>query len=355
MSNDNLDFYNSTFIPSTIRKDDGVDGAIFVDTILIRDSNLKYGDEYNKIPAESIKEDSFINALKGLLVFNEHPREMITSENYNKYASISIGTITNAEYRENENEKVVYGTMRITNPNAIELITKKIINGGSLGYKAHIDSSQGIKVQKGLKPNHFCITQIPRDSGVKILNSSKGAKTMDKSVILEAMSEFHNSRSDVVSLDKGLFVGFMQTLGARIQDKQALEVFNSKSGVDKLVFLDSVLTIKDVFNSDSDEAKAKLEAKIDELETIKKELEAKNSELEEKLKENTKCEVKDDEPKGEDEKDEPKANEDDKKEPTENTECEKDEPKANSVRMEYKEVKNSNKGSVNYNAILNQI
>lgn len=346
---DSLDFFNSVFLPSTIRKDDGVEGAIFVDTIIIRDSELVYGSETNKIPAESIKDDEFLNALKGVLVFNEHPKDMITAENYNKYASMSIGTIVNAEYREQNNDKFVYGTMRITNPSAIDAISHKVINGGSLGYKASIDESQGVKTQKNLKPNHFCITNVPRDGGVKIFNSNKGEK-MEKAEVLEMIKEFHNSSmKDSIIVDKTSFNNLMQVLGARIVDENVKSIFNSKDGLDKMKFLESTLCIKNIFNSEDEKAKS------EELEKKVEELEKKNSELEEKLKETEKKE--------EEKKEEPKENEDDskkdesdkKEEPKENEgEC-KEEKKENSIRMQEKEIKNANSDALRYNAVLNAL
>ncbi len=274
-------FLNSNFLGSTIREDNGVVGAIFVDSILIRESELDYPNGKQDIPFTSIADDTFLNSLKGLLVFNEHPEEMVSAENFNALSRKSIGSIVDAEIRNMNGDNVVYGTLRIADTSLIDDIKHKRITGGSMGYYADNVMQNGKNTQVHLKPNHFCLTNNPRDRGVKIFNSNKGDK-MEKQDFVLAMQEVLNSQhKDDVVISKPFFNSLMQTIGAKIADESVSKTLASKDGVDKLHYLDSILSIKNVFRNEDEEKRNEEEAKEkeNELEEAKKE----NSLLTEKL------------------------------------------------------------------------
>lgn len=274
-------FLNSNFLGSTIREDSGVNGAIFVDSILIRESELEYNNGTQSIPLESIADESFLNSLKGLLVFNEHPAEMVSVDNFNALSRKSIGSIVDAEIRNMNGDNVVYGTLRIADTSLIDDIKNKRITGGSMGYYADNIMQNGKNTQVHLKPNHFCLTNNPRDRGVKIFNSNKGDK-MEKQDLVLAMQEVLNSQhKDDVVISKPFFNSLMQTIGAKIADESVSKTLASKEGIDKLHYLDSILSIKNVFRNEDEDKKNEEEAKEkeNELEEAKKE----NSLLKEKL------------------------------------------------------------------------
>lgn len=323
-----MQFNNSNFIQSTIRNDDGIKGAIFVDSILLRESELQYGDETNKIPLQEIVNKDFLNALQGLLVFDEHPDKMLDSENYNALARESVGSIVNAEYRELNGDNVVYGTLRITNPKMIEEVKTRQVRGGSLGYYAGVDETN---TQRNLKPNHFCLTRYPRDEGVVIFNSNKKGENMEL-------------KENEIIVSKSMLNSFIGQIGEKIVDVKVKSILNSKSSdLDKLSFLDSVLSIKDIFNSEEvkkDEPVATKEVEnskeVEDLKAKLADLEKKNSELAEALAKKNEADEKADEAKKEE-----KTNEADE-ESKENSECgdsdgKKDEPKENEADEKEKE------------------
>lgn len=274
-------FLNSNFLGSTIREDKGVHGAIFVDSILIRESELDYANGKQAIPFESIADKEFLNSLTGLLVFNEHPKDMVSAENFNALSRKSIGTIVNAEVRNMNGDNVVYGTLRIADTSLIKDIKERRITGGSMGYYADNINMNGKNTQLHLKPNHFCLTNNPRDRGVKIFNSNKG-ENMEKQEFVSAMQEVLNSQNkDSIVISKPVFNSLMQTIGSKIVDDSVSKALASKDGLDKIHYLDSALSIKNIFkNEDDEKAKAEEAEKTNsELEESKKE----NSELKEKL------------------------------------------------------------------------
>lgn len=346
-----MEFINANFIESTIRDDEGINGAIFVDSILIRESELQYGDTINKIPLDTIMDENFIKCLNGLLVFNEHPSEFVNGENYNRLAGESIGSIVSSEFRKLNGDNVIYGTLRITNPKMVEEVKNRQIRGGSLGYYAGLDDD---KSQRNIKPNHFCLTTHPRDEGVIIFNSKKG-------------EQMDNINKNEVVVNKDILESFVNSIEANIVDKKVKSIVNSKVDVvDKVTFLSSVLCVKECFNStntqnsNSDEALSNqikiLNEKIELLEKQNTLLD-KLLQTDDKPKTNNEDEPKDepkanneDEPK-EEPKDEPKANEFDeskdesKDEPKVNNEDEgktDDEPKVNSVPLTNSSVDNTN-------------
>lgn len=359
MTNDLMKFENSRFLPSTIREDSGVEGAILVDSVLIREAELPYGNTTNFIPKESISDENFVNSLKGLLIFKEHPDVFVNSVNYEKLARESIGTIVDAKYQEKNGERLVVGTLRIVNTDAIESISNKEINGGSLGYYANSDNDCGKIVQRNLRPNHFCITYTPRDEGVQIFNSIKGGQMTEvdiKNIVVEALAESRKvQNSNDIVIDKAKFNGFFQALGNRIADKKVVEVLNSKEGMDKFDFIDSVMCVSNIFQNSEDEASETEncdEAKDDEKEELKKEneeLKKENSALKEALEKKN----SDDESEAENSDDEEKENEDDSKE--EENESDESDKKENSAPIvgEVAEVKNSVDSHLN--DVLNSI
>ena len=332
-------FLNSNFLGSTIREDKGVNGAIFVDSILIRESELEYTNGTQSIPLESIADETFLNSLKGLLVFNEHPAEMVSAENFNSLSRKSIGSIVDAEIRNMNGDNVVYGTLRIADTSLIKDIKNKRITGGSMGYYADNVMQNGKNTQVHLKPNHFCLTNNPRDRGVKIFNSKKGV-TMEKQDLVLAMQEVLNSqRKDDIVLSKPFFNSLMQTIGSRIMDESASKTLASKEGIDKFHYLDSVLSIKNIFRNEDDDKQKEEEskAKENELEEAKKE----NSLLTEKLNSVTaelealKAKLNSEEAKKEEEKKEnSEAKDEDKKENSDNKDD--DSEKKNSVTINTK-------------------
>ena len=344
MSQDNI-FYNGfLFRESTIRKDEGVDGAILVDSVLLRESTLDYRDTnggMQKITLESISDDKFLNSLGGIAVFCEHPRQMVDSENFNSSAYKSIGNVVNARLENFEGSNAVVGTLRITDPNLVEEVRAKRINSGSLGYYADVIEENGEKVQKRLRANHFCLTTRPRDSKVVLFNSTPNSvkeKKMDKVEMLSALKEFFNSKKaedETLVIRKDVFNSFSKALIACVSDKEVAEKLSTLQGEQMLSHFDSILSVKkDIFNSEEE-----TENSNDELESLKKE----NSELKEELqslkeKENS-CEKE--EPKENSESEESKGEE--KEEPKENSESEesKAEEKENSVTITTSEVKNS--------------
>lgn len=340
-----MEFFNATFQQSTIRPDDSIVGAILVDSILLRESELPYGDTTNIIPAESIKDENFINALNGLLVFKEHPTEMVKAGNFNSLAKESIGTIFNAHYAEVNGDKCVMGTLRISNPNAVAEISAKRIKGGSLGYMANVVNENDNLVQRNLVPNHFCITYNPRDKEVVLLNSKKG-DSMNKEEVMALIQEVTNSQKqqDEIRVPKAIFNSFMQVIATRIEDKQVVEFMNSKEGVDKMQYLDSVLSIKNVFNSETSKA---IEELKNENEELKKEAEEKANECDKDEKENDDTQnvvaEKNSDDEGEKKEDEPKEEKDNS--------CEE---KTNSyVGFAKQEVKNSDPAVAKARAELN--
>ena len=373
---EDIKFQNSQFIKSTIREDTGVQGAILVDSILIRESELPYGDETNLIPKESIADEAFVRSLKGLLIFKEHPDVFVSSKNYSDLARESIGTIVDARYEEKNNDKQVVGTLRIVEKDAIDSISNKEIKGGSLGYYATSDNDCGKIVQKNLRPNHFCITYTPRDKGVQIFNSKKGVKMTEQEVlaIVENAIKAKSKDSENIVLSKGNFDSFMNSLCAKIVDKDVSEVVKSKSGAEKLSFLDNVMAVKDIFKDErrnSEDEKEENECdKEKELKEVLAENEALKKEIEE-LKSQQNCNNSDDEAEkvnsGESEdKEEPKekeeANESDESQEKESSadedkenESDEEDKKENSLTIVSgsSEVKNS-QGS-NMNEVLSQI
>lgn len=333
-------FFNSTFRQSTIRPDESIAGAILVDSILIRESELLYGDETNFIPKESISDINFLNSLNGLLVFKEHPRDMVNANNFNQLASEAIGIIVNASYGEMDGDSVVLATLRVSKPEAVDEIANKRIRGGSLGYMANVINENGKKVQKGLIPNHFCITYEPRDKGVYLLNS-KGEK-MSKDEIVSIVTEILNSKAvenENVIVPKEIFNSFMQVIHSKIEDEEVKKICSSKHGIDKMTFLDSVLSIKNVFNSETIKENEALKEELEEL----KEAEQKENDDTKNIVENSDEEIKE--------------NEDSKEEEAKENEEEVEE-KQNStfVDMPKQEIKNStNSCNQELNAILNQI
>lgn len=370
-----MEFLNSTFRDSTIREDSGIKGAIFVDSILIRESELPYSNGYNLIPLSSIKDETFLNNLKGLLVFKEHPRDMINVDNYEHFAKESVGSIVNAEYKNIEGDNVVYGTLRITNPRIIDDLKNKKINGGSLGYYAKTIDLNGKPTQIDLKPNHFSITQSPRDKEVIIFNSedstlNKGVKMTEKEMAelidaqvtkrIKAELEMQNSvikNSNTIEIPLAKFNGFMQTIGSRIADNDVRAIFNSKEGLDKLDFIDNALAVRDIFNLDSedkkdneDDSEDKKEKKV-EAEVSLEELKKENSLLKEQL-EKIKNSIEESK-----EKDKENSEEEDDKE---NSDGEEDKENGCSAKKnalfpsKEKEIKNSNEVN-NYSLIASQI
>lgn len=343
-------FLNSHFVKSTIRDDKGVSGAILVDSILIREAELPYGDKTNFIPAESISDSEFIHSLNGLLIFKEHPDDMVDKDNYSKLASQSIGSIVNAEYREMDGSHIVYGTLRITNANIIEDIKNRRINGGSLGYYAQTQIENGKETQINLRPNHFCLTHHPRDRGVTIYNSTqnKGA-TMDKQEIVEIVNsvlQSHTKSKETIEIPMATFNSFMQVIESRIKDNSVKAICNSKTGLDKMAFIDSALSIKDIFNSEDETKDEVAKDNSDESDGDKKDIYAEfdalkkqHSVLLEKLEKLTNA----DEAKEDDTKDNSDESDDEAKDEAtkDNSDCD-DEPKKNSVVIsQSKKVKNS--------------
>lgn len=345
-----MQFLNSHFVKSTIREDKGVNGAILVDSVLIREAELPYGNKTNLIPAQSISDNEFINSLQGLLIFKEHPDDMVDKDNYSKLASQSIGSIVNAEYRESDGSNIVYGTLRITNANIIEDIKNRRINGGSLGYYAQTQIENGKETQINLRPNHFCLTHHPRDRGVTIYNSNPNkGETMEKQEIVEIVNsvlQSHTKSKETIEIPVATFNSFMQVIESRIKDDSVKAICNSKTGLDKMAFIDSALSIKDIFNSEElarEEGKAEAQAKdidkdqdeLDGYEARIEELKKENSLLKEKLSKLNSDDKKDD-------SDEEKENEADEEDKGEKKENEDDEAKKNSVVLsKSKEVKNS--------------
>lgn len=338
-----MNFFNATFQQSTIRPDDSIVGAILVDSILLRESELPYGDTTNIIPADSIKDENFINALNGLLVFKEHPTEMVKAGNFNSLAKESIGTIFNAHYAELNGDKCVMGTLRISNPQAVAEISAKRIKGGSLGYMANVVNENDSLVQRNLIPNHFCITYNPRDKEVVLLNSKKG-DSMNKDEVIALIQEVTNSQKqeDEIRVPKAVFNSFMQVIASRIEDKQVVEFMNSKVGVDKMQYLDSILSIKNVFNS---ETAKEVEELKNENEELKKEAEAKANESDDKADEKKNDDTQNVEPKENEDKDEPKEEKDNS--------CDTEEKKNSYVGFEKQEVKNSDPAIAKARAELN--
>lgn len=295
-----MNFFNSTFLPSTIREDKGVDGAIFVDSIIIREATLQYPNDTYKhqtISSNELQDSEFLEALNGLLVFDEHPLEFVDSANYNRLAQTSIGTIVNSEYKEINGDKLIVSTLRIANENAIKKIKNREIRGGSLGYSCDMLLRDGVE-QINLKPNHFCITQYPRDDGVLILNSKKQGELMTteevKALINEALV-MQNKHNDDLIVSKKVINSFLQTISGQIKDESIKNSLNGKSEIEKIHFLDNILSVNaKVFNSDEvEEYKGKVEAmeadiaddkaRLAEYEAKIAELEKENSELKEAI------------------------------------------------------------------------
>lgn len=342
-----MEFLNSSFIESTIRDDKGVNGAIFVDSILIREAELPYGNSTNKIPFHSIADKEFINSLNGLLVFKEHPSEMVSSENYNSLATQSVGSVVSAELRQLNNSNIIYGTLRITNAEMIDDIRNKRINGGSLGYYANTILENDKEIQVNLKPNHFCLTHYPRDREVVIFNSKKGV-SMDKKEIIEIVNSVlaQNAKDDnFVSIPKEVFNSFMQVIESRIKDTNIKSICNSKSGLEKLTFIDHALSMKDIFNSDTELAKeeGKAEAMADDIAKDTEELEGYKTQIEELKKENSLLQEKLSKLNSEAEEDKEAGEKENESDEKENSDCESKDEKTNSVELKApaKEVKNS--------------
>lgn len=346
-----MEFLNSRFVESTIRNDDGVNGAILVDSLLIRESELPYNDETNLIPLDSISDKDFLENLKGLLVFKEHPKTMVNTTNYATRAGESVGSIVNAEIRNMDGDNVVYGTLRITDPQMIDDLKNKRIKGGSLGYYASNEIRNGKTTQIGLKPNHFCLTHYPRDKEVIVFNSnqSKGdAMTKDEVVELVNSIVATQAKSNDITISNEVFNSFMQTIGSRIKDENVKAIFNSKVGIDKLSFLDNALSMKDIFmNSEAEAEKAEDEAKENENDEEKEELEKENSMLKEKIAElEAKLNEADDKENSDDEEASKEENSNESKE---------DEAKQNSVAFGSKKEVTNSTSHKDLSAVVSQI
>ena len=353
-------FNNSFFETSTIRDDEGIEGAILVDSILLREGVLRYGDKQNLIPKESLNEE-FCNSLGGLLVFKEHPNELINAENFNSLVRKSIGTIISAKQEVKNGVNVITGTLRITDPNLVEEVRTRKVRGGSLGYYADMSFMNGLDAQVNLRPNHFCLTTHPRDDGVVLFNSTfKKGDTMDKAEVANIVKEVLNSQTeqDSVVLNKKFLNSFVKTLSSYITDEKVVSRLDALDSVDSLNFIDTAMSLRNIFKNESDDKKeensedeskenacdfekenSSLKEKINslqaELDSIKKNSEDKKEESnsEDESKENSESEDKKEESNSEDESKENSESEDKKEESSEE--------KTNSVEIKVP-VTNSN-------------
>lgn len=157
---------------STIKEDDGIKGAILVDCVLIREGNLQYPEGMQTIDKNSIDDPHFIELLKGVPVFIGHPA-MVSSNNYGIMMSESVGSVVDAWLSSDEHGLLIKGTLRIAQNDAIDLIKNKHYNKGSLGYFAKTINEGGKLYQRELKPNHYAITNLPRDERVEIFNEER--------------------------------------------------------------------------------------------------------------------------------------------------------------------------------------
>lgn len=293
-------FMNSlfSFVESTIREDSGVKGAILVDSIILREGYLDYPNGKQNIVFNTIDDKGFVNNLSGVLVFREHPNEMVTSENYASLAGKSIGTIMNATYKDYCGKEVVWGTLRITDPKAIEDIRNRRLRGGSLGYFANIEGD----TQTDFKPNHFCLTDSPRDSGVVLFNSKN---------LNQIQGDTMDLKENEIIVSKSVLNSFLGQIETKITDTKVKAILNSKtSDVDKLNFLESICCVNDIFNSVKEEVKdqPKQNSNEDDLKLVINSLEQKIDELQKSIAmKNSDDEPKEDEPK--DNGDEPKGDE----------------------------------------------
>lgn len=160
---------------------------------------------------------------------------------------------------------------------------------------------------------------------------------MEKQDLVLAMQEVLNSQhKDDIVLSKPFFNSLMQTIGSKIMDESASKTLASKEGIDKFHYLDSVLSVKNIFRNEDDDKQKEEEskAKENELEEAKKE----NSLLTEKLNSVTaelealKAKLNSEEAKEEDKKE--NSDDEDKKENSDNKED--DSEKKNSVTINTK-------------------
>lgn len=347
-------FYNNAFSfrESTVRADEGVEGAILVDSVLLRESVLDYKDVdggIQKITLDSLNDEKFLNALGGIAVFREHPNDMIDSENFNSAVYKSIGSVVNARLENFEGVNAVIGTLRITDPNLVEEVRAKKINSGSLGYYADVIERNGVRLQTNLRPNHFCLTTRPRDEKVVLFNSTPNSvkeKTMDKVEMLSTLKEFFSSKKaedETLVIRKDVFNSFADSIIGCVADKEVAKKLSTLQGEQMLSHFDSVLSVrKDIFNSEEES----VENAEDELESLKKENSELKKEIEDlKSKENS-CEEdkeKENENSCEETKEEEKNEDSSKEEEETENSCEEEskEEKQNSVKITTTSVTNS--------------
>lgn len=317
------------FRESTIRPDDGIEGAILVDCVLISEANLLYDENYQKIPAHELKNKSFLESLHGINIFINHPELMLSADNYGMIYK-SVGSIVSARVTEEDNLVSIVGTLRIIEPNTIELIKSKQLNGGSLGYYAQVIDTPSGKMQINLKPNHYALTNKPRDKRVQLFNSKEKGKmndTFDKEsiekLVIQTINNSYDKQGDI-RINRNLLVSLLNSIEDVIPSEKVKNELKTSDTLQKAQLLNSYFKVGEgiVKNSEdektieqlrkeNDELRLKLEKKMEDKSTettIKKEeIKKENEDFKNQIND---IDDKEKEKKNEDKDDDKKENED---------------------------------------------
>lgn len=330
--------------PSTVQEDIGIDGGITVKAILLKEGLLDYSDVKMgslKVPSEELITPEVIEAMNGLPVFKGHPDKSWDIDQLDDVKEKMVGVVAKAASENIDGEQCITGVLRLFDREVINEVKDKQLNSGSLGYKCSLDG----KTQKGIRPNHFALTNIPRDSGVVLYNSiQKDTAMSDNKTMLDAIqqivsTEIKNSRAldkpADVTISRDGFEKIMNSFEKSLQGTKKgvgyIEVLNSISDPEgKLAFLSKIQVLNE---EDKEEEKKHEDGAIKD-----DKAHIKSLEKDEKYDEDKKKEIE-----NEDEKKEEKCeNEEEvKTEEKKEVENEDEEKKCENEDEDEKEVKNS--------------
>ena len=117
------------------------------------------------ITREELQKPEFLESLKALDIVIRH--QDISVHNYGD-GIVPDGQIADAWWSEEED--AVVGILLIKDAGAIELIENKELWGGSLQYNSKMIKKDGKIYQENLMPEHWALTNVPRDERVRLKN-----------------------------------------------------------------------------------------------------------------------------------------------------------------------------------------
>lgn len=126
----------------------------------------------HEVHESELKKPEFLNSLKALDIVIRH--QDIDADSYGDEI-IPDGQIADAWW--SDSEKCVKGIIIIKDKDAIDKVVNKELWGGSLQYGSNLFKSNGKVIQKNLIPEHWALTNMPRDERVRLNNEKSNNRS----------------------------------------------------------------------------------------------------------------------------------------------------------------------------------